>query len=43
MTEDEMVDDITDSMEISFTKLCGTVEERGAWCAAVHGAVKSQT
>ena len=42
MTEDEMVDEITDSMEISFTKLCGTVE-RGAWCAAVHGAVKSQT
>ena len=29
-TEDEMVDDITDSMDMSFTKLCEAVEERGA-------------
>jgi len=42
-TEDEMVGDITDSMDMSFTKLCETVGERGAWCAAVHGVVKSQT
>ena len=42
-TEDEMVDDITDSMNMSFTKLYETVEERGAWCGAVDGVVKSQT
>ena len=30
-------DSITDSMDINLSKLQGIVEDRGAWCAAVHG------
>ena len=42
MTEDEM-DSITDSMDMSLSKLQEMVEDRGAWRAAVHGVTKSQT
>ena len=32
------LDNITDSMDVSLSKLQGTVEDRGAWCAVVHGS-----
>ena len=43
MTEDEMVDSITDSMKVSLSKLQEIVKDRKAWHAAVHGVVKSWT
>ena len=36
------LDHITDSMVISLSKRQETVKDRKAWCAAVHGAAKSQ-
>ena len=40
MTEDETV---TDSVDISLSKLREIVKDREAWCAAVHGVTKSRT
>ena len=43
MTEDEVVDGITDSMDMGLGRLWQLVMDREDWRAAVHGVTKSQT
>ena len=43
MTEDEIVDVITDWMDMSLSKLWELVMDREAWRAVVHGVTKNRT
>ena len=43
MTDDETADGITNSMDMSLSRLQQTVKGREVWRAAVHGVAKSWT
>ena len=42
MMEDEMLDNITDSMDMSLSKRWEIVKDREAWHAAIHEITKSR-
>ena len=37
------LDNVTDSVNMNLSKLWEIVEDREAWCAAVHGVAKNRT
>ena len=43
MTEDKMLDGITDSMDVNLSELRELVMDTEAWRAVVHGVTKSRT
>ena len=43
MTEDEMAECISDSMDVSLSELREVVMDREAWSAVIHGVAKSRT
>ena len=42
-TEDERLDSITNSMDMSLSERREMVIDREAWCVAIHGVTKSRT
>ena len=43
MTKDEMIENITDSMDLNLSKLQKIMKNKEAWRAAVHEIAKSRT
>ena len=41
--KDDLLDGVTDSVDMSLSRVWELVMHRGAWYAAVHGVAKSQT